>query len=74
MSSHSYGRVLFAGLLFITLGLIFLIENLHTPLSLWRLIWRFFLLLVIFFGIRKIYEYFRWKEIPPMPDQVQSKE
>jgi hypothetical protein len=71
MSTRSYGNALAAGLLLIALGVIFLIENFHAPFSAWRLIERYWPLLIIAIGVKRMFEYILW---PDPEDQPQGKE
>jgi hypothetical protein len=64
MSLRSRSGALTAGLFLIILGLIFMIENLYAPFSAWRLIGRYWPLIPIYIGLKKIIMYFCWQEIP----------
>lgn len=74
MSARSYGGVLIAGLILIVLGVIFLIESFYAPFSAWRLIAKYWPLILIIIGAKRIYSYFTWLEIPPAPDKAPLKE
>jgi hypothetical protein len=74
MSARPVGGALTAGLILIAIGSIFLIENLYAPFSAWRLIARYWPLILIIIGLRRIYDYFTWPEIPPAPKQAEPKE
>ena len=69
MSARPLGGALTAGLILIVIGSIFLIENLYAPFSAWRLIARYWPVILIIVGVRRIYDYFTWPQIPPAPDQ-----
>jgi hypothetical protein len=73
MSARTRSGALAAGLILIALGGIFLVENYYAPFSAWRLIARYWPLIFILIGLRKIYLYFAWHEIPAS-DKTQSKE
>ena len=62
MTSRSHGGALTAGLILIALGLIFLIENLYEPFSAWRLIARYWPVILIIIGLRRIFLYFTWHD------------
>ena len=62
MSARSHGGALTAGLILIALGLIFLTENLYAPFSAWRLIARYWPVILIIIGLRKIFLYFMWHD------------
>ena len=68
MSARSHGGALTAGLILIALGLIFLMENLYEPFSAWRLIARYWPVILIIIGLRKMFQYFTWHN-PSAPDQ-----
>jgi uncharacterized membrane protein HdeD (DUF308 family) len=74
MSARSYSNALTAGLILIVLGLIFLVENFYTPFSAWRLIARYWPVILIIIGVKKICEYFSWQQNPPEQDKAPSKE
>jgi hypothetical protein len=70
MSFRSQSRALTAGLILIALGVIFLVENFYASFSAWRLIARYWPVILIIVGVRRAVEYFGWPEIPPAPDQT----
>jgi hypothetical protein len=72
MSARSHGGALTAGLILIALGLIFLLENLYAPFSAWRLIARYWPVILIIIGLRKIFLYFTWNNTDA-PDQEQQR-
>jgi hypothetical protein len=72
MSARSHGGALTAGLILIALGLIFLIENLYESFSAWRLIARYWPVILIIIGVRKMFLYFTWHD-PAAPDQDQQR-
>ena len=74
MSIYSRSRVLATGLILIILGTLFLMESFYAPFSAWRLIARYWPLILIFIGVRNICRYFLWQKLPPAPDKVSSKE
>jgi hypothetical protein len=74
MSARSHAGVLGAGLILILLGVLFLVENLYAPFSLWRLFAKYWPLILIGIGIRGIYRYFTWQGKPVSPENVPSKE
>ncbi len=74
MSARTHGGALTIGLILLILGVIFLIENIYAPFSAWRLIARYWPLILIFVGIKRIYVYFTWPQIPSEPDKASSKE
>jgi uncharacterized integral membrane protein len=74
MSARTHSGALTAGLIFIVLGVIFLVENCYESFSAWRLIARYWPVILIVIGLKKMYLYFTWEEIPPAPDKAPSKE
>jgi hypothetical protein len=74
MSVRTHSGALTAGLILLILGVIFLIENIYAPFSAWRLIARYWPLLLIFIGVKRIYIYLTWPQIPSEPDNAPSKE
>ena len=73
MTAYSRSGALTAGLILIALGAIFLAENFYAPFSAWHLIARYWPLIPILIGVRRVYDYFAWPEIPPAPGKT-SKE
>ena len=74
MPARPLGGALTAGFVLMLIGVIFLIENFYAPFSAWRLIARYWPVLLIVVGLRRIYDYFSWPQVPPAPDQAKSKE
>jgi putative Mn2+ efflux pump MntP len=74
MSARSQSGPLTAGLILIVLGVIFLIESFYAPFSAWRLIARYWPVIPIIIGMKRLYQYFTWQEIPSAPDKAPSKE
>ena len=70
MSFRAHSGALTAGLILIALGVIFLIENFYAPFSAWRLLARYWPVIPIIVGVRRVVEYFAWPGIPPAPDQA----
>jgi hypothetical protein len=68
MTARPLGGALTAGVILILLGVIFLIENFYAPFSAWRLIARYWPVILIVIGLRRIYDYFTWPQPPPAPD------
>ncbi len=62
MAARSHGGALTAGLILIILGLIFMAENLYAPFSAWRLIGRYWPVILIIIGLRKLVLYLTWHE------------
>jgi uncharacterized integral membrane protein len=73
MSARSHGGALTAGLILIALGLIFLMENVYASFSAWRLIARYWPVILIIIGLRKMFLYFTWpNSASPDHDQQRS--
>lgn len=67
MSARSRSGALTAGLILIILGAIFMMENFYEPFSAWRLIARYWPVILILIGVRRICGYFSWQEAPTPP-------
>jgi hypothetical protein len=65
---------LVAGIILVTIGVIFLLENFYPSISFWRLLARYWPLLLILIGLKKLYDYFTWQEVPPLVDSGIPKE
>ncbi len=74
MSASSRSAALTAGLILIAIGAIFLIESVYTPFSAWRLISRYWPLILIIVGLKRLYRYFAWQDSLPAPDKATTKE
>lgn len=68
------GGTLTAGIILLILGVILLIENFYAPFSAWHLIARYWPVIFIVIGLRRLYDYFTWPEIPPVPGRAETKE
>lgn len=73
MANGSRTGALTIGLIFIIVGSIFFLENWYPSLSAWDLLLRYWPIILILIGARKLYFYFSWKEAPPLPNS-QDKE
>jgi len=67
MAPRTRSGVLTAGLILIAIGVLFLLNNFY-EISAWRLIARFWPVILILIGVRKLYCYFTWQEIPTAPN------
>jgi len=65
MTAQARGGALTAGLILIAIGVIFLIESFHEAFSVWHLFARYWPIILIIIGVRKLYGYFAWQGIPP---------
>ncbi len=74
MSVRHYSGSLYIGLLLIVLGAIFLIENIHTPFPPMRLIERYWPLVFVFIGVKRIFDYFLWVDTSLPNDPPRAKE
>lgn len=74
MSARPHSGILTAGLILIVLGTIFLVDSFYAPFSAWRMIARYWPVILIIIGVKKIIGFFTWPEIPPAPDKAPSKE
>ena len=56
-----------------SIGAIFLIETWIGSVSIWRMLARYWPVILIVVGLKKLYLYFTWDEvIPPIPDSNQQ--
>jgi hypothetical protein len=62
-----------AGLVLITIGLVFFLENWYESFSIWHLIGRYWPVILILVGLNKLYGYFTWQEAISAPE-VRAKE
>ena len=60
MSARSRAGALIAGLILIAIGLLFLSENLYPEFSAWRLVARYWPVILIVIGLIKMFQYFTW--------------
>ncbi len=74
MSARSYGSALSVGIVLIVLGIVFLIENFFAPFSAIRFIERYWPLVFIFVGLKKLVDFFLWSEPGPPNGSPQAKE
>lgn len=75
MVARNRNGALTAGIILILIGLLFLLETWYGTLSFWRLFARYWPLILIAIGLKKLYGYFTWQESPPaIPDQDTQKE
>jgi hypothetical protein len=74
MAARRYSSALFAGILLIVLGTIFLFENIYTPFSAMRLIGRYWPLICIAVGVKRIFDYFLWIDPIVPSDPPKAKE
>jgi len=75
MGKYPNSGALTTGLILITLGGIFLAENLHAPFSAWRLVLRYWPVILIIIGLNKLCAYFFQRKDPPgLSDNTHSKE
>ncbi len=76
MTKRSHRGSLTIGFILIVIGLIFLIENFYHPflqsLFSWRLIARYWPVILVIIGLHRIHGYFTWKEIPPTGGKEQG--
>jgi DUF4097 and DUF4098 domain-containing protein YvlB len=68
MSAGSRKGALIFGLILIGVGLAFFLSNWFTTLTWWQLFARYWPVLLILVGARKLYGYFTWQEEPVSPE------
>lgn len=76
MKKYPNSGALITGLILITLGVIFLVENFYAPFSAWRLLSRYWPVILIIIGLNKICAYFiqQPKNQPEVSDKTPPKE
>ena len=67
MAARTKRGALIAGLILISIGVIFFVENWYAGFSAWRLISRYWPILFIIIGLNKLYGYFTWQEAVTTP-------
>jgi putative Mn2+ efflux pump MntP len=65
MSTSGQRGALIGGVILILIGLLFFLENWFPDFSLWNVFARFWPVLLILIGLRKLYSYFTY--LPPPP-------
>ncbi len=70
MSVRSRSGALTWGLILISIGVIFFLQNVYEHFSAWQLIARYWPMLLIIIGVRKLYIYATWPETPPVTGGV----
>jgi hypothetical protein len=61
---------LIAGLILIALGALFFLDIWYRDFSLWRFIGRYWPVILIIIGLRKLYLYFTWEDAPSVPENA----
>ncbi len=72
MSFRANSGALTWGLILIFIGLIFFLQNVYAHFSAWQLIARYWPVILIIIGLRKLYDFVTWQETPPRPDVPRS--
>ncbi len=67
MAPRARSGVLTAGLILISIGVLFLINNFY-EISAWRLIAKYWPVILIAVGLKKLFGYFTWQEVTPIPE------
>jgi hypothetical protein len=67
MAPRTRSGVLNAGLILIAIGILFLINNFY-EISAWRLIAKYWPVVLIAIGLKKLFGYFTWQEVTPVPE------
>ena len=67
MAASNRKGALTAGIILIFIGLLFLVENFMGAMAAWRLVGRYWPLILIYIGLRKLYRHATWQEAPPPP-------
>ena len=73
MAARKTSGALTAGLILIALGIIFLFENWYGVFS-FRLFAKYWPVLLIVIGLKKLYTYFTWPDAPAVLPNTENKE
>ncbi|PYU99784.1 MAG: hypothetical protein DMG10_23455 [Acidobacteria bacterium] len=69
MTARKMSGALTVGLVLIALGIILLLENWYGVFSFWRLFAKYWPILLIIIGLKKLHAYFTWRDVPaPLPN------
>ncbi len=66
MGVRSRSGALTAGLILMSIGLIFFLQNIYQHFSAWHLIARYWPVILIIIGLRKLYDYLTWQDNSPV--------
>jgi uncharacterized membrane protein HdeD (DUF308 family) len=67
MANETKKGALIAGIILIALGVILFLEIWSVSFSIWHFIGRYWPVILIIVGIRKLYNYFSWQEAAVAP-------
>lgn len=70
MSVRSRSGALVWGLILISIGLIFFLQNVYEHFSAWQIIARYWPVILMIIGLKKLYDYVTWQETPPVTGNV----
>jgi cell wall-active antibiotic response 4TMS protein YvqF len=70
MAAHIRSGALTWGLILIAIGVLLTLGNLREEFSVWRLLARYWPVILIIIGLKKIYGHFTWEEPSPGPDNA----
>jgi hypothetical protein len=70
MTSGPRKGALVAGLILIAIGVLFFLDIWYAQFSFWRFIGRYWPVILIIIGLRKLYLYFTWNETLSVPDSA----
>ena len=69
MAARKTNGALTAGLILIALGIIFLLENWYGVFPFWRLFAKYWPVILIIIGLKKLHAYFTWHDVlAPLPN------
>jgi hypothetical protein len=66
MAARARSSALISGLILIGLGLVFFLEIWYPRFSAWAFVAKYWPVILIIIGIKKLYSYFAWHEAPPL--------
>ncbi len=74
MTARKMSGALTVGLILIALGIILLLENWYGVFSFWRLFAKYWPILLIIIGLKKLHAYFTWRDVPARLPNTENKE
>ena len=71
MAPRTRSGILNAGLILIAIGILFMINNFY-EISAWRLVAKYWPVVLILVGLKKLVGYFTWQDISPAPESTKK--
>ncbi len=70
MGGHSRSAALTWGLILVAVGVILTVGNFQQDFSTWRFLARYWPVILIIIGVKKLYGHFTWQETTPAPTNL----